>query len=74
MKLTQKMLALMRDSRVSPKWLAKELGMTIEELLQVVHGEAVLEIEQAEMLMSMFGAEEMAKVIDWEGMNVRCPI
>lgn len=74
MKLTQKMLALMRNSNVSPIWLARRLNMTYEELLHAVNGKHELELEQAEMLLAMFGAEEMAKVIDWEGMNVRCPI
>lgn len=74
MKLTQKMLALMRDSNVSPVWLARRLNMTYEELLHAVNGKYELELEQAEMLLALFGAEAMANVIDWEGMNVRCPI
>ena len=30
--------------------------------------------EQSERMINAFGAEKMVKVIDWEGMNVRCPI
>lgn len=74
MKLTQKMLALMRDSNVSPIWLARKLNLTYEELLHAVNGKVELELEQAKILLAMFGAEELASVIDWEGMNVRCPI
>lgn len=74
MKLTQKMLALMRDSNVSPIWLARKLNLTYEELLHAVNGKVELELEQAKILLAMFGAEELARVIDWEGMNVRCPI
>lgn len=74
MKLTQKMLALMRDSNISPIWLARKLNLTYEELLHAVNGKVELELEQAKILLAMFGAEELARVIDWEGMNVRCPI
>lgn len=74
MKLTQKMLALMRDSNVSPIWLARKLNLTYEELLHAVNGKIELDLEQAKILLAMFGAEELARVIDWEGMNVRCPI
>lgn len=74
MKLTQKMLALMRDSNVSPIWLARKLNLTYEELLHAVNGKVELDLEQAKILLAMFGAEELARVIDWEGMNVRCPI
>lgn len=74
MKLTQKMLALMRDSNVSPIWLARKLNLTYEELLHAVNGKVELDLEQAKILLAMFGAEELASVIDWEGMNVRCPI
>lgn len=74
MKLTQKMLALIRDSNVSPIWLARKLNLTYEELLHAVNGKVELDLEQAKILLAMFGAEELASVIDWEGMNVRCPI
>lgn len=51
-----------------------EFGITLSELNQMLGRRIPFEYEQAKLLVRLFGAEEMAKVIDWEGMNVRCPI
>lgn len=74
MKLKRRFLFLMRESKVTPTWLAKELGLSLIGLARVVNGKDELDEEQSKQLMAMFGAEEMSSVIDWEGMNVRCPI
>lgn len=51
-----------------------EFGITLSELNRMLGRRIPFEYEQAKLLVRLFGAEEMAKVIDWEGMNVRCPI
>lgn len=74
MKLTKKFLLLMRKNSVSMLWLAKEIKISILDLIESINGNYELDYEQSWQLVAMFGAEEMAKVIDWEGMNVCCPI
>lgn len=51
-----------------------EFGITLSELNQMLGRRIPFEYEQAKLLVRLFGAEAMARVIDWEGMNVRCPI
>lgn len=74
MKLTKKFLLLMRKNSVSMLWIAKELEIGILDLIESLNGNYALDYEQSRQLVAMFGAEAMARVIDWEGMNVRCPI
>lgn len=51
-----------------------EFGITVGELRKMLLFGIPFDYEQSERLVSMFGASAMAAVIDWEGMNVRCPI
>lgn len=51
-----------------------KFGITLSELNRMLGRMIPFEYEQAKLLVRLFGAEAMAKVIDWEGMNVRCPI
>lgn len=51
-----------------------EFEISREELIAILFGSLPFSYEQSERMMNAFGAEKMVKVIDWEGMNVRCPI
>ena len=51
-----------------------EFGISKAELTAILLGGLPFSYEQSERMMNAFGAEKMVKVIDWEGMNVRCPI
>lgn len=51
-----------------------EFGISKAELTAILLGGLSFSYEQSERMINAFGAEKMVKVIDWEGMNVRCPI
>ena len=51
-----------------------EFELSRAELIAILLGGLPFSYEQSERMMNAFGAEKMVKVIDWEGMNVRCPI
>ena len=51
-----------------------EFEISRAELVAILLGGLAFSYEQSERMMNAFGAEKMVKVIDWEGMNVRCPI
>lgn len=51
-----------------------EFGISKAELTAILLGGLPFNYEQSERMINAFGTEKMVKVIDWEGMNVRCPI
>ena len=51
-----------------------EFEISRAELAAILLGGLPFNYEQSKRMMNAFGAEKMVKVIDWEGMNVRCPI
>lgn len=69
-----KFILMIRKSKVGLRFIAKELGLTIYELLRMLAVGEEFTYEQSEKLMAMFGADAMLPVIDWEGINVRCPV
>ena len=75
MKVHRKLFISMRKkSNVGFRFIARELGLTVYELARMLTVGEEFDYAQSERLMQMFGAEEMLTVIDWEGINVRCPI
>ncbi len=75
MKVHRKLfISLMKKSNVGFRFIAKELGLTVYELARMLAVNEEFDYAQSATLMAMFGAEEMLPVIDWEGINVRCPI
>lgn len=74
MKVNAAQLAiLMRRAKVSLMLLALELNMRQREFVHTaLHG--AFDYAQSKRLLEIFGAEAMAEVIDWEGMNVRNPL
>ena len=74
MKVKAALLAMaMRRARVSLMLLALELNMKQRELIKTAR-QGAFDYEQSKRLLEIFGAEVMAEVIDWEGMNVRNPL
>lgn len=67
-------ISMMKKSNVGFRFIAKELGLTVYELARMLAVNEEFDYAQSATLMAMFGAEEMLSVIDWEGINVRCPI
>ena len=53
--------------------LALELNMKQREFIKTAR-QGAFDYEQSKRLLEIFGAEVMAEVIDWEGMNVRNPL
>lgn len=75
MKLNTKKFIAMLDEASLPIWyLACEIGMTVAQLKIYLSRGRRFDYDQTKTMLNMFGAEEMAKVIDWEGMHVSCPI
>lgn len=62
------------QKRDTVRLAATELGISCEEMLRVLTAGAPLGEESARLMLAMFGAEDMARAIDWEALNVRCPI
>ena len=74
MKVKAALLAMaMRRARVSLMLLALELNMKKREFIKTER-QGAFDYEQSKRLLEIFGAEVMAEVIDWEGMNVRNPL
>lgn len=74
MKVKAALLAMaMRRARVSLMLLALELNMNQREFIKTAR-QGAFDYEQSKRLLEIFGAEVMAEVIDWEGMNVRNPL
>ena len=74
MKVKAALLAMaMRRARVSLMLLALELNMKQREFIRTAR-KGAFDYEQSKRLLEIFGAEVMAEVIDWEGMNVRNPL
>ena len=67
-------ISMMKKSNVGFRFIAKELGLMVYELARMLAVNEEFDYAQSATLMAMFGAEEMLPVIDWEGINVRCPI
>ena len=54
--------------------LAIELGIPVAKLETMLDRGEPFDYEQSRRIMEMLGAETMATVINWEALNVRCPI
>ena len=67
-------ISMMRKSNVGFRFIARELSLTTYELMRMLAVGEEFDYAQSERLMQMFGAEAMVPVIDWEGINARCPL
>lgn len=70
MKLIAKRFLLMAKANgVSLSLIAKELGMSVERLKKMLNYGEFFTLTESRTLMAMFGADAMAKVIDWRVVN-----
>ena len=54
--------------------LAIELGIPVAKLKTMLDREERFDYDQSKRMMEMFGAEMMVTVINWEALNVCCPL
>lgn len=52
----------------------REFGMERTELATMLMLGLPFGYDESRRIINAFGAKKMIKVIDWEGMHVRCPI
>lgn len=71
---TKKFIRMVKDECGSLSLFCIEFEIGRAELAAILLGGLSFSYEQSERMMYAFGAEKMVNVIDWEGMNVRCPI
>lgn len=69
--ITKKFLRMARENGVTLEFIANELGMTLEKLKRMLIKNEPFTYTESKTLMSMFGADEMMKVIDWRITNAR---
>ena len=63
----------MRQAKISLILWAWELNMKQKVFVRTAK-QGAFDYKQSKRLLEIFGAEVMAEVIDWEGMNVRDPL
>lgn len=71
---TTKFIRMVKRECRSLSLFCIEFGISKAELTAILLGGLPFNYEQSERMINAFGAEKMVKVIDWEEMNVRCPI
>lgn len=71
---TTKFIRMVKRECRSLSLFCIEFGISKAELTAILLGGLPFNYEQSERMINAFGAEKMVKVIDWERMNVRCPI
>lgn len=72
--VTEKMRQLLKAKGIHLLALATDLGVSESFLSMAICGKRKFNLKQSEILLELFGAELMSRVIDWEGMHVSCPI
>lgn len=71
---TKKFIRMLKNECGSLSLFCVEFGISKAELTAILLGGLPFNYKQSERMINAFGAEKMVKVIDWEGMNVRCPL
>jgi len=54
--------------------LAVELGIPVAKLKTMLDREERFDYDQSKKILEMFGADTMVTVINWEALNVCCPL
>ena len=70
----RKFITLLKRSRTSLQTISLELGVCESKLSRMLKGRQPFDYQQSKRMLEIFGADAMVNVIDWEGMNVRCPV
>lgn len=68
------MIAIIRKNGVTLRMVARELGVSLEELKCVLTQRSPLGMTESEQLLAMFGAKDMSRAIDWEALHASCPL
>ena len=63
--IAKRFVAMVKANGVKASLVAKELGMTVERLKKMLINREPFTYTESETLLAMFGAEQMARVIDW---------
>ncbi len=71
-KTTEFLRLVIRDCG-SLQAFCREFGTSIKMLLKQLKSDT-FDYDETRKLLQMFSADDMKGVIDWEAMNVRCPI
>ena len=71
---SRQFVAMVHRAGIPLLWLAMEIGLTLGELRRMLRGGEPFDYDQSKRILEMFGAEAMIPVIDWEAINVRCPL
>ena len=70
----RKFITLLKRSRTSLLTISRVLGVCESMLIRMLNGHQPFDYQQSKKMLEIFGADAMVNVIDWEGMNVRCPV
>jgi len=54
--------------------LAMEIGIPVAKLKIMLDREERFDYDQSKRIIEMLGADTMVTVINWEALNVRCPV
>lgn len=68
------MIAIIRKNGVTLRMVARELGVSLEELKRVLTQRSPLGMTESEQILAMFGAKDMSRAIDWEALHASCPL
>lgn len=71
---TKKFLRMVERECGSVMLFCREFGIDKAELATILLLGLPFGYEESVRIINAFGAEKMVKVIDWEGMHVRCPL
>lgn len=63
--ITKRFVTMVKANGVKLSLIAKELGMTAERLKKMLINREPFTYTESQALLAMFGAEQMAMVIDW---------
>ena len=70
--IAKRFVAMVKANGVKASLVAKELGMTVERLKKMLINREPFTYTESQALLAMFGAEQMAGVIDWRVVYARC--
>lgn len=70
--ITKRFVTMVKANGVKLSLIAKELGMTVERLKKMLINREPFTYTESQALLAMFGAEQMAGVIDWRVVYACC--
>lgn len=71
---TKRFLRMVESECGSIGLFCREFGIDKAELATMLMLGLPFDYDESRRIINAFGAEKMIKVIDWEGMHVRCPL